>query len=182
MHQGLTALCAHLLAARGDLDLDAPVVRYWPEYGARGKDATLVRHLLAHQAGQPALREPLPPDAFYDWKLMATTLAEQKPFWAITNARGLAGMYRPLSLGGDGLVSREHLALMSQTASAGPDAVLLAPTHFALAFAYTMNKQGSGLGVNPRGRALVDAAYRALGHRQAYGESGTPPTAEHEIP
>ncbi|MFC5831354.1 hypothetical protein [Nonomuraea insulae] len=38
-----------------------------------------------------------------------------------------------------------------------------------LAFGYTMNKQGAGLGINPRGQALVDATYRALGYRQAYG-------------
>jgi CubicO group peptidase (beta-lactamase class C family) len=38
-----------------------------------------------------------------------------------------------------------------------------------LAFGYTMNKQGIGLGVNPRGQALVDAVYRALGHKQADG-------------
>src|SRR5688500_16839465 len=69
--KGATALCAHMLASRGELDLDAPVVRHWPEYGARGKDGTLVRHLLTHQAGLPALREPLPSGAFYDWKLMA---------------------------------------------------------------------------------------------------------------
>src|SRR5262245_38418936 len=31
--KGATALCAHLLAQRGALDLDAPVVKYWPEFG-----------------------------------------------------------------------------------------------------------------------------------------------------
>lgn len=318
-----TALCAHLLADRGELDLDAPVVRYWPEYGAAGKDGTLVRHLLSHQAGLPALREPLPAGAFYDWKLMADRLAHEEPFWepgtrhgyhaltfgflvgevvrrvsgrslgtffreevaeplaldfwlglpeehegrvaptipadppaempsfyvtafsdpasvpalllgndggymadsdsraahaaeygaigAITNARGLAGMYRPLSLGE--LVSRRQQAIMSFTASAGMDAVLGVPTRWStgfmqatdnrhlppadsegallsttayghagmggsvgfcdppaeLAFGYTMNKQGTGLGINPRGQALADAAYRALGHDQVNG-------------
>jgi CubicO group peptidase (beta-lactamase class C family) len=51
--KGATALCAHVLASRGELDLDAPVTRYWPEYGVRGKGGTLVRHLLSHQAGCP---------------------------------------------------------------------------------------------------------------------------------
>ena len=49
--KGLTALCAHILEDRGELDVDAPVVRYWPEFGAAGKAATLVRHLLSHQSG-----------------------------------------------------------------------------------------------------------------------------------
>jgi CubicO group peptidase (beta-lactamase class C family) len=325
--KGATALCAHMLAGRGELDLDAPVVRYWPEYGAAGKESTLVRHLLAHQAGLPVLREPLPPGAFYDWKLMADRLAGEEPFWepgtvhgyhaltfgylvgevvrrvsgcslgtffreevaeplglefwlglpeeqegrvaptipadppqvpptfyvraftdpasipalllgnaggymvpgesdsraahaaefgavgGITNARGLAGMYAPLSLGGGDLVTRERLQVMALTAVAGGDAVLAVPTHFGLgfmksvdnrylppadsegvlmsatafghagmggsvgfcdpaarlAFGYMMNKQGTGLGINPRGQALVDAAYRTLGHRQAHG-------------
>src|SRR6202012_5632374 len=43
----MTALCALILADRGDLDLAAPVARYWPEFAAAGKDAVLVRHLLA---------------------------------------------------------------------------------------------------------------------------------------
>jgi CubicO group peptidase (beta-lactamase class C family) len=326
--KGATALCAHILAARGELDLDAPVVRYWPEYGAHGKGGTLVRHLLSHQAGLPALREPLPPGAFYDWKGMAGRLASAEPLWepgtrhgyhgltfgflvgeivrrvsgrslgtffreevaeplglefwlglpeeqedrvaptipadppeappalylkaftdpasmqallvgneggyltvpgesdsreahaaeygavgAITNARGLAGMYRPLSLDGGELVGREHLPVMSLTVSAGGDAMLLVPTRFSLgfmrsmdnrylpaadsegalmsttafghagmggsvgfcdpaarlAFGYTMNKQGSGLGINPRGQALVDATYRTLGYQQING-------------
>lgn len=49
--KGMTALCAHLLIDRGLLDPDAPVVRYWSEYGAAGKESTLVRHFLNHTAG-----------------------------------------------------------------------------------------------------------------------------------
>jgi CubicO group peptidase (beta-lactamase class C family) len=49
--KGLTALCAHMLIDRGLLDPEAPVVAYWPEYGANGKEATLVRHVMNHTAG-----------------------------------------------------------------------------------------------------------------------------------
>lgn len=49
----MLALCALILADRGDLDLAAPVARYWPEFAAAGKDRALVRHLLAHTAGLP---------------------------------------------------------------------------------------------------------------------------------
>ncbi|MFI6480246.1 serine hydrolase domain-containing protein [Nonomuraea sp. NPDC050663] len=320
--KGATALCAHILASRGELDLNAPVTRYWPEYGTRGKEGTRVRHLLSHQAGLPALRTPLAQGSFYDWKLMADTLAEEEPFWepgtrhgyhaltfgflvgevvrrisgrslgtffreevadplglefwlglpeehehrvaatmpadmgaelssfytaamgdpasmqalllgnnagylaesdsraahaaeygavgAITNARGLAGMYQPLAQGGGDLVGPAQLALMGQTASAGGDAMLLVPTRWSLgymksmdntylpgadsdgalmsetafghagmggsvgfcdpaerlSFGYTMNKQGLGLGINPRGQAMVDAVYGVLGYRQ----------------
>jgi CubicO group peptidase (beta-lactamase class C family) len=331
--KGATALCAHLLADRGHLDLNAPVVQYWPEFAKNGKDGVLVRHLLAHQAGLPAVREPLPAGAFYDWETMTDALAREEPFWApgtrtgyhgltfgylvgevvrricgrslggffaeevaapleldfwlglpeqhewrvaptipadptapgtlvpsmyvaaltdpgslpglmignnggylmvpgesdsraahaaemgavggITNARGLAGMYRPLALGGahDGvrLVGPDQLVLMGAVASATEvDAVVLVPSRFSLgfvksvdnrylppadregilmsepafghsgmggslgfadpaarmSFGYTMNRQGMGLAVNERGQSLVDAVYRALGHRQ----------------
>jgi len=49
----MTALCALMLADRGELDLDAPVSRYWPEFAAAGKEKVLVRHLLGHTAGLP---------------------------------------------------------------------------------------------------------------------------------
>src|SRR5690349_11583227 len=43
----MTALCALILADRGDLDLAAPVARYWPEFAAAGKEAVQVRHVLS---------------------------------------------------------------------------------------------------------------------------------------
>jgi len=337
--KGATALCAHMLASRGQLDLNAPVAQYWPEFAKSGKEAVLVRHLLNHQAGLPALRDPLPAGCFYDWNLMADALAKEEPFWkpgtrngyhaltfgflvgevvrrasgrtlgtffrdevagplgldfwiglpeehegrvaptipadppgpgdpvpsfyvaaltdptsvqglllvntggymmvpgesdsraahaaemgavgGITNGRGLAGMYRPLALGGsvDGvrLVGAEQVAIMGAVSSAtSADAVMLVPTRWALgftktmdnghlpvadreglllseeafghvgmggslgfadpkarmSFGYTMNRQGSGLGVNPRGQSLVDAVYRALDYHRI-GSNGS---------
>jgi CubicO group peptidase (beta-lactamase class C family) len=79
--KGATALCAHMLASRGRLDLNAPVARYWPEFAKNGKESVLVRHLLNHQAGLPAVRDPLPPGCFYDWSLMVDALAREEPFW-----------------------------------------------------------------------------------------------------
>jgi CubicO group peptidase (beta-lactamase class C family) len=79
--KGATALCAHVLASRGRLDLNAPVARYWPEFAKNGKDAILVRHLLNHQAGLPAVREQLPAGCFYDWSVMVDALAREEPFW-----------------------------------------------------------------------------------------------------
>jgi CubicO group peptidase (beta-lactamase class C family) len=332
--KGATALCAHILASRGDLDLNAPVTRYWPEFGKNGKESVLVRHLLNHQAGLPAIREPLPPGSFYDWEYMTDVLAREEPFWTpgtqhgyhgltfgflvgevvrrvsgrplgeffrdevagplgiefwlglpeeqeprvakvipvdptqpgvelstmfltafgdptsvqgmqvinsagymmpgeadtraahaavmgavggITNARGLAEMYRPLALGGAygdvRLVDETQIAAMGAVSSAADiDAVVLVGSRFGLgfvkasdnrrfalpadregilwseeafghtgfggsagfadpkarlSFGYTMNRMGSGLGLNDRGQSLIDATYRALGYRQA---------------
>ena len=54
--KGATALCAHILASRGRLDLDAPVVELWPEFGQHGKQHVTTRMMLDHSAGVPALR------------------------------------------------------------------------------------------------------------------------------
>jgi CubicO group peptidase (beta-lactamase class C family) len=321
--KGATALCAHILADRGELELDAPVARYWPEFAAAGKDQVTVRLLLAHQAGLAALRSPLPPGAFYDWELMTAALAAEAPFWApgtrhgyhgltfgylvgevvrrvsgkslgrffkdevaaplgidfhiglpeseearvapiipapapdpanlsdfekaifsdptsptflmvmntggymnpgecdcrtahaaeipsaggVANGRALAGMYAPLALGGGNLISEDAVRRMGQVYSAALDAVLMLPSRFALgfvkavdnrwipaenasfilseeafghpgaggsigfadpkarmSFGYVMNKQGSGVGLNPRAQSLIDATYRSLGY------------------
>jgi CubicO group peptidase (beta-lactamase class C family) len=79
--KGATALCAHILAARGLLDLDAPVAKYWPEFGQAGKQDITVAMLLNHQAGVPAVRTPLSPGAFADWEVMVDALAKEEPFW-----------------------------------------------------------------------------------------------------
>jgi CubicO group peptidase (beta-lactamase class C family) len=328
--KGATALCAHILVSRGLLDLDAPVARYWPQFGRASKDEVTVRMALNHQAGIPVLQQPLRPGGLYDWDYMVEAIAAEEPFWqpgtrqgyhavtfghilgelvrrvagtpvevffrdevtgplgldfhiglptgqrhrvtriiradppppgeppsqflgaansdpqsiqglmlrntgrraavgdhdsaaahaavlpsggGITNARSLAGMYAPLSLGGaiDGvrLVDDETLRQMAAVGSAmaidatlliglrvalgfwkssdnrgGPpgarDGMILSEEAFGhpgmggslgfadpaarLAFGYTMNKQGRGVGLNERGQALVDAVYRAVGY------------------
>ncbi|MFF0062376.1 serine hydrolase domain-containing protein [Streptomyces sp. NPDC005279] len=79
--KGPTALCAHLLADRGQLDLDAPVATYWPEFAAAGKEAVLVRHLLSHRGGLSGLREPHTVAELYDWELTTSRLAAAEPWW-----------------------------------------------------------------------------------------------------
>ncbi|MEU3415141.1 serine hydrolase domain-containing protein [Streptomyces sp. NPDC006658] len=79
--KGVVALCAHLLAGRGLLDLDAPVAAYWPEFAAEGKEKVLVRHLLSHRAGLPGLRRPHTLEQLYDWELTTGRLAATAPWW-----------------------------------------------------------------------------------------------------
>lgn len=79
--KGATALCAHMLASRGELDLDAAVSSYWPAFNQNGKADITVRMLLNHQAGLPGLRAPLPPEAIYDFDRMVTLLESERPFW-----------------------------------------------------------------------------------------------------
>ena len=65
----MTALSALVLADRGELDVDAPVARYWPEFAANGKEQVLVRHLMGHTAGLPGWTEPMTDADVCDWGL-----------------------------------------------------------------------------------------------------------------
>jgi CubicO group peptidase (beta-lactamase class C family) len=90
--KAVTATCALLLAQRGDLDLDAPVAEYWPEFAANGKERIPVRWLLTHQAGLPAIDHPLTPAEAIAWEPMVTALAAQRPAWEPGTAVGYHGM------------------------------------------------------------------------------------------
>ncbi|MEW1645141.1 serine hydrolase domain-containing protein [Streptomyces sp. NPDC091219] len=79
--KGPVALCAHILADRGALDLDAPVAAYWPGFAAAGKENVLVRHLLSHRAGLAGLREPHSLAQLYDWEVTTERLAATEPWW-----------------------------------------------------------------------------------------------------
>jgi CubicO group peptidase (beta-lactamase class C family) len=79
--KAMVTLALLVLVDRGDVDLDAPVARYWPEFAAAGKDAVTVRMLLAHRAGLPAVRVALPPLAMYEWSRMTAALAAEAPWW-----------------------------------------------------------------------------------------------------
>ncbi|MEU0717696.1 serine hydrolase domain-containing protein [Streptomyces lavendulocolor] len=79
--KGVAAAVPLLLHQRGQLDLDAPVGTYWPEFKAAGKERALVRHLLSHQAGVPALDRPLTPAGAADLAAAADAVASQAPAW-----------------------------------------------------------------------------------------------------
>src|ERR1700675_726748 len=64
----MTALTALVLADRGELDFDAPVARYWPQFAANGKAAVKVSHLMSHSAGLSGWKEPIEPEDLYDWE------------------------------------------------------------------------------------------------------------------
>ncbi|NUR02724.1 MAG: beta-lactamase family protein [Streptomyces sp.] len=79
--KGVAAAVLLLLQQRGELDLDAPVGEYWPEFKAAGKERTRVWHLLAHRAGVPVLDRPLTPARAADPDLAAEAVAAQAPAW-----------------------------------------------------------------------------------------------------
>ncbi|MCB5906662.1 serine hydrolase domain-containing protein [Streptomyces pinistramenti] len=93
--KGMTALCAHILVERGELDLDAPVARYWPQFAEAGKAELPVRWLLSHRSGLIAPHEPLPLPAAYDWERVCAALAATRPWWQPGTAQG----YHALTFG-----------------------------------------------------------------------------------
>lgn len=93
--KGPAAAVLHLLHQRGQLDLDAPVATYWPEFKANGKDRLLVRHVLAHRGGLPALDVPLTPEQAYDGTSGPAALAAQAPDWEPGTVHG----YHPHTYG-----------------------------------------------------------------------------------
>lgn len=79
--KGATALCAHMLADRGQLDLYAPVTKYWPEFGQNGKESAIVAMTLDHSVGVPHIREVPKDGGFYDWDYMVERIAKEPAFW-----------------------------------------------------------------------------------------------------
>jgi CubicO group peptidase (beta-lactamase class C family) len=271
--KGATALCAHVLAARGLLDLEAPVAELWPEFARAGKETATVRMMLDHSVGVPVLRGGVEPGELYDWDRMVARLEAEEAFWepgtrhgyhminfgwtvgelvrraagtslgtffqeavaaplgidfwiglpeeheqrvapvfatprqkgeplsafelavvsdrssisslalaniggldpnsraahaaeiggggGITNARGLAGMYTPLALGGGALVDRDGVDRMRRISSAvNRDATLCIATRFAMGFMVSMDN-----------RARPDTDSVILGE-QAFGHVG----------
>ena len=69
---------------RGALELDDPVVRHLPEFGAHGKDIITIRHLLTHTAGirsADAVMSTAPDDAYWDEIVAGICAIEREPDW-----------------------------------------------------------------------------------------------------
>jgi CubicO group peptidase (beta-lactamase class C family) len=86
--KGVVALAAHILAQEGRLDFEAPVTKYWPEFGEAGKKDMPVRWLFSHRAGLPAIDRPLTLDDVLAWTPVVDALAAQRPLWEPDTGHG----------------------------------------------------------------------------------------------
>jgi CubicO group peptidase (beta-lactamase class C family) len=93
--KGLASMTVAVANARGWLDYDAPVARYWPEFAQNGKAAVTVRQLLGHEAGLVVLDEKLSIADLGDLDTLARLLARQKPAWPPGTRHG----YHAMTLG-----------------------------------------------------------------------------------
>jgi CubicO group peptidase (beta-lactamase class C family) len=115
----MTALTALLLADRGELDFDAPVARYWPEFAANGKAGVKVRQLMSHSSGLSGWKQKISKHDLYDWEKVTGLLAAQAPFWkpgtapgyhAITQGYLVGEVVRRIAGKSLGTVFREEIA------------------------------------------------------------------------
>jgi CubicO group peptidase (beta-lactamase class C family) len=93
--KAMAALCTLMLVDRGQLDPEAPVAEYWPEFAQAGKEKLPVKYLLSHSSGLAGFEEPIPPEALYDWQRITGMLARQAPWWEPGTASG----YHSLTFG-----------------------------------------------------------------------------------
>jgi CubicO group peptidase (beta-lactamase class C family) len=80
--KGVTATVIHLLVEQGTFDYDTRVTDFWPEFGAHGKEATTLRHVLTHSAGVPGLPMDVTAEQYCDWTGMCDLVADLEPWWA----------------------------------------------------------------------------------------------------
>ncbi|MFY9764417.1 MAG: serine hydrolase domain-containing protein [Mycobacterium sp.] len=86
--KGLTSTCVHQLAERGELDLNAPVARYWPEFAQAGKEDITIAMVMSHRSGVIGPRQRLHWEQVTDWDLVCERLAAAEPWWEPGTAQG----------------------------------------------------------------------------------------------
>jgi CubicO group peptidase (beta-lactamase class C family) len=86
--KGLTSTCVHQLVERGELDLYAPIARYWPEFGQAGKESITLAMVMSHRSGVIGPRKRLPWQQVTDWDLVCERLAAAEPWWEPGTAQG----------------------------------------------------------------------------------------------
>lgn len=86
--KAFAGLCVLMLAARGLLELDEPVCRYWSQFAEAGKESITIVEAMSHQAGLAAIEQELPEGSLYDWEQVIDALAKQRPWWSPGSAHG----------------------------------------------------------------------------------------------
>jgi CubicO group peptidase (beta-lactamase class C family) len=84
----MAAICMLILADRGEIDLDAPIADYWPEFAANGKDRVTMAQVMGHTAGLPGWDPPITAEVLYDWDRAVEALAASALWWEPGTASG----------------------------------------------------------------------------------------------
>jgi CubicO group peptidase (beta-lactamase class C family) len=86
--KGAVAMCANRLAQQGLLDVEAPVVTYWPEFAQAGKETVTVADLLSHRAGLAWIDGTMTFEEVLRWDPVIEALERQAPSWPPGTAHG----------------------------------------------------------------------------------------------
>ncbi|MCV7029781.1 serine hydrolase domain-containing protein [Mycobacterium sherrisii] len=86
--KGLSATCMHQLVDRGDVDLHAPIARYWPEFGHAGKEHITLAMVMSHRSGVIGPRAPMTWEQVCDWDYVCEQLVSAEPWWEPGTAQG----------------------------------------------------------------------------------------------
>jgi CubicO group peptidase (beta-lactamase class C family) len=95
--KGVAATALHILADRGQIDYDAPVAKYWPEFAANGKANVTVKQAMSHQAG---LHTAPAGDVMLDWDRAIDYIANLAPAWEPGTATGYHALTYAWVVGG----------------------------------------------------------------------------------
>ena len=189
--KALAGLCVLMLVSRGRLELDEPISRRWPEFGAAGKEEVTVRDILSHRSGLAAIGRDLPAGSLYEWDRVIEALAEQEPWWTPGAGHGyhvhtfgfLAGeLVRRASGRGIGSFLREEIAKpLEAQASFG-----LAPQSRARRAEYVFDPSLASRGSGSES-AKVDTRLRERAYLNPPGATGlgtvnTPEWQDAELP
>ncbi len=93
--KAVIATALHMQVDRGLLDYDAPVSRYWPEFGVNGKEGTTVRHVVTHRTGVPQMPDGVTIDTMCDWDWMTSRITALKPI----APPGTKALYQSMTFG-----------------------------------------------------------------------------------
>ena len=93
--KAVTALLIARAVSRGELAYDDPVARYWPEFGAAGKEEITIAQALSHQAGLCGFPDEINPAEWLDWRAITDRLAAMAPLWKPGTQSG----YHPQTVG-----------------------------------------------------------------------------------
>ncbi|GJM38248.1 MAG: esterase [Acidimicrobiales bacterium] len=86
--KGAAAICAAMLHERGQLDYDAPVAQYWPEFAAAGKGELTVAQMMSHKGGLVSVDNPPPLAEVLAIDPIVEALAAQAPLWEFDGGHG----------------------------------------------------------------------------------------------
>ncbi|ETR73275.1 MAG: Beta-lactamase domain-containing protein [Candidatus Magnetoglobus multicellularis str. Araruama] len=94
--KAVTAMIIHHLAENGQLHLTDPVCHYIPEFGAHGKEAVTVYHVLSHRSGFGIIPDNISTDVLFDHDeavKMICDMAPQYPAGHTASYHAITGGY-----------------------------------------------------------------------------------------